>query len=544
MSTADADQTLPGVIANHTPATASARPVPAPGLRNVPGPAILGAASPREQPAGYAALLADLGIACYVPQHQTSIAAVPFGARSTPSTVDIHGRVRQVVPGRTAVDPSPGGQLLFALRHDGVDLEALRLVFGALDGREVERTIRAQPASAYARRLWFLYEALTEKTLDVPPPNKLSHIPMLDPERYVTCEQGRSQRHGVLVNSLGSPQLCPTIRRTPELEAQASLRPLDHLDSLVASLDATTAKRINNYLLIRESQGTFEIEGVTPDDTKDAIFGALLNQISQRPTPEINAHLLHTYQNHLITGPQQEHSGTYRTQQVWIGERRGNTPIPDYIAPQAADVPAYMSAFCGVANWVTDRAHHGALDQVLAGAVTSALFVYIHPFMDGNGRISRLLLQQSISRQQADGKRLYLPISSAIHRQQGAYYGALDVWSSQVMRSVPYEAHDGGVRPTRPTRDLYRYPDLTRYAEFIYQAANAAVTTDVPEEQAVLARYDRIAPLLELAGVDKRKRDLFFKLVKQNGWQLGKKKRSLFAEISDQQLADIEQALR
>jgi Fic family protein len=488
-----------------------------------------------ERPAGYAALFAELGIHTYVPQRQTFLSASTYGARIPLPEITAQGHERLVVAGRTAVDPSPVGQLLFALRYDGVDMEALRLVFDKLDHHEIEAGIRAQPVSVYARRLWYLYESMTERSLDIPPVAKRSYEPLLNPERYITCEQGRSQRHGILVNCLGTAKLCPTIRRTAILDAEISQRPLDQVDRIAGEMDGRRAARICGYLLGRESQGSFQIEGITPEVSDDELMSSLIKHVTQDPRPAISSELLHSYQNQLVAGVDQERSGAYRNRQVWIGDRRGYVPHPEYIAPQPRDVAGLMAEFCSSATQLTAAARFGQVDQVAAGAAISATFIYIHPFMDGNGRISRLLLQQPLTASPGpDGKRLFLPISAAIHRHQRDYYGALEVCSRQIMRNIDYEVRDGGVAVTRGTADNYRYLDLTKYTEFIYASANRAVQEDIPEERRMLAAFDAVQPALERAGITDERAHLCFKLLKQNNWSLSKLKRTLFPEISDQ----------
>src|ERR1700682_5609883 len=61
------------------------------------------------------------------------------------------------------------GDLRFALRYEGVNLQVLELLFAKVGSEPLMRWLRAQPESTYARRTGFLYEWLTQVTLDVAP---------------------------------------------------------------------------------------------------------------------------------------------------------------------------------------------------------------------------------------------------------------------------------------------------------------------------------------------------------------------------------------
>ena len=63
---------------------------------------------------------------------------------------------------------SLAGHLGFALKHEGVHLEALSRLFAAAPAAEIQGWVRREPTGRYARRTGFLYEWLTGKRLDVP----------------------------------------------------------------------------------------------------------------------------------------------------------------------------------------------------------------------------------------------------------------------------------------------------------------------------------------------------------------------------------------
>src|SRR3972149_10573343 len=116
---------------------------------------------------------------------------------------------RRYWPGETFAD-----QLTFALRHENLDLLLLKRIFDAVDRKDVEAFVRATPTGIPARRVWFLYEQLTGRTLDVEDDPGGPAVDVLDPEVDFTGKSRLSRRHRVRDNLLGTGKFCPIIRRT------------------------------------------------------------------------------------------------------------------------------------------------------------------------------------------------------------------------------------------------------------------------------------------------------------------------------------------
>lgn len=89
-----------------------------------------------------------------------------------------------------------------------------------------------------------------------------------------------------------------------------------------------------------------------------------------------------------------------------------------YQAPASAKVPCEMKRFL---DWcaATD------LPPFLAAAVAHLWLVSIHPFDDGNGRVSRTVSDMFLSRMET-GTQRYYSMSAAINRNKKAYYAILE----------------------------------------------------------------------------------------------------------------------
>ncbi len=107
------------------------------------------------------------------------------------------------------------GQLKFALKYDGINLDVLALVFQKLDKDSLTRWIKKRPTSKYTRVIWFLYEMLVDEKLDIEDSKRLKHVDVLDEQKYFTAKPQKSSRHGVNNNLLGNKDFCAILRKTP-----------------------------------------------------------------------------------------------------------------------------------------------------------------------------------------------------------------------------------------------------------------------------------------------------------------------------------------
>lgn len=109
------------------------------------------------------------------------------------------------------------------------------------------------------------------------------------------------------------------------------------------------------------------------------------------------------------TGPMQVVSGPIGREKV------------HYVAPPAAEIDKEMDAFLSWFSAPTES------DPVLKAAVAHIWFVGIHPFDDGNGRITRAIADMALARADAGPQRLY-SMSAEIGREKNGpngYYAVL-----------------------------------------------------------------------------------------------------------------------
>ena len=133
----------------------------------------------------------------------------------TPQGMEIH------YPVRYRTDGSWQAHLLFAIRHEGVNLEVLKALFRRVDEKEMSALVLASPHSIYARRLWFLYEFLTGHELPIPPLKSGNYACVLPPDEYFCLTKDHSwnaKRQRLVCNLPGDAVFCPVIRITPRIQ--------------------------------------------------------------------------------------------------------------------------------------------------------------------------------------------------------------------------------------------------------------------------------------------------------------------------------------
>ena len=108
--------------------------------------------------------------------------------------------------------------------------------------------------------------------------------------------------------------------------------------------------------------------------------------------------------------------GQYRTIQNYVVNSATGETI--YTPPPAHDVPIMMAELVGFLSSETDT------HPVLVSGIAQFQLVHIHPFLDGNGRTSRLLSTLCLYRAGYDFKRLFT-ISEYYDRNRQAFYKAI-----------------------------------------------------------------------------------------------------------------------
>ena len=490
-------------------------------------------------PVGQTWLFRNLGLAVTRPSVESYVVA---GARRKESR---GRRIMELYPKRYEPKDSVVAHLRFALRHESFDLGLLVAALREIAPAGIEAWVRAQPTGAFSRRLWFLYETFTGRTLDLEDARTGNYVGALDPRRHVVAERRNSRRHRVADNLLGGPGLCPTVRLTPTLRDAMNSGLAGEARTLTAALDPSVLKRAVNYLYTKETRSSFALEGETPDTRRAQRFvAALKGAHTFDPTDKAALVRLHG----AIVEPRYAEDD-WRRVQNFVGETLGGyRELVHFICPRPADVPGLMRAWADLTRRMTE----GVVDPVVAAAVSSFAFVFIHPFEDGNGRIHRFLVHHVLSKRNYGPPGTVLPVSAAILRDRRGYDETLARFSGPLLDLIQWRwsaarADSPGreMVVTNETADLYRYFDATALAEYLYDRLAASIRRDLKEELEFVAVFDRAFDAVRATvTMPDRRATLFVRLCLQNGGRLAARKRRLFNELSDDEVAAMEGAVR
>lgn len=498
--------------------------------------------------------MTPVGYSYLIKQYQLPVLPMDTEARVTSG---VRGReVRQqggqlllLVEPKYQPETSLTGHLQFALRYEGVNLQALAMLF---DTTQVDRTADIQsalcqwlqhsPNSQYARRACFLYEWLTQARLpmDDPVPERSSYVPAADSKLQFVREPGeKCQRFRVINNLPGTPAYCPMVRKTPYLQEMVSKNLRGVTGDTLAGYDEALLRRAAAWLYLKETQSSFELEREKPSASKAQRFADLLRE-ADTGKPLSEERLLEL--QHAVLDAR-FHEFTWRQRQNWLGDDLGYRQRVDFVPPGPGDVPALMQGLINMAERERDR---GDMEPVVAAACIAFGFVFIHPFMDGNGRLHRYLIHDILAKAGFTPKGIVLPVSAVILASLKEYTEALAHFSRPLNQRTEYYPDTPDIPAKGNDAIYFRFPDLTCQAAFLYSALERTVTEDLRREIDFLLGFDNAKHALnKLFDWPPQSIDLFVRLVHQNNGELSDgKRKSHFTWMSDAEVARSEACVR
>jgi Fic family protein len=229
--------------------------------------------------------------------------------------------------------------------------------------------------------------------------------------------------------------------------------------------------------------------------------------------------------NILMQGVRGEHStpGEFRQSQNWIGPAGATLNEATFVPPP---VPEMLECLSQMESFLHSNTE---LPPLIQAAMVHYQFETIHPFLDGNGRIGRLLVTLLLCQRNVLSKPL-LYISAYFEQHRGDYYdlllkvsqsGEWRQWIEFFLTAVAEQAADAVSRSRRLLELLREYsqmvreknlsPTTSQLVELIFmkpvlnvKTAQECLKVSYPSAQLALSSLEQIGILAEITG---RKRD-------------------------------------
>jgi len=200
----------------------------------------------------------------------------------------------------------------------------------------------------------------------------------------------------------------PPIHRDEELDTLLSLadRALGRLDGVTSILpnpdffvamyvryEAVLSSQIEGTQSTLEDVLEFEVDNKGRDRVKDVeevvnYVAAMNHGLLRLDEFPLCLRLIREIHEKLLAGVRGSHRdpGEFRSSQNWIGPDGCTLMNATYVPPP---VPEMKDALANLETFLHDDAH---IPVLIRSAVAHAQFETIHPFLDGNGRVGRLLI--------------------------------------------------------------------------------------------------------------------------------------------------------
>ncbi len=430
--------------------------------------------------------------------------------------------------------------LVFSLKYEFLNLLSLKRIFEKIDPQILEGSINSSPTSIYARKIWFFYEYLTDKKLNIKELKTVTSVKVLDEEKYFTAEGIHSPRHKVINNLLGVPGFSPIIRKTEKLLKIFDDDLRGKIELIVNSVDRRLIARASSFLLVADTKATYEIEGERAPQNRLGRWAKVVLEAGKNELSIAEIERLHRI---LLKDDRFAKFGL-RDKEVFLGDRDlNNHPLPEFVGARQKDLPQIMG------EWLEmdEALRKSPLHPLLQATILAFSFVYIHPLQDGNGRLHRYLFHHILADRNFTPKGMTFPVSSVIFDRIEKYRESLVSVSAPLLDFIEWRTDAQlNVEILNETIDLYKFLDLTENAEFFYEVVKETIEVNFPLELDQLKKYDKAKE--ELSGfieMPEGTLSLLINLIKDNDFKLSKaKKEKFFSGLKAKEVLRIEAIIK
>lgn len=444
----------------------------------------------------------------------------------------------RVFSSRNAFEDTLHKHLVFALKYEGINLLFFKKLFGKISKEEITNLVQIEPTGQYSRKIWFLYEWLMQEQLDIPDLTIKNFIPLLDDEiQFGLTTSINSGRHRIKNNLPGTIDFCPLIFKTDKLKNYIQENLAQKKDTYLNGFRKDVLQRASAFLLLKDSRASFTIEGENPTTNRAVRWGKAIGQAGSKP---LNKEELIRLQQIVIENSRFIAMG-FRTEGGFVGEHERITgePIPDHISAKKEDIETLIDGLIATYKKLEDT----DFDPVLSASVIAFGFVFIHPYVDGNGRIHRYLIHHILAKMKFTHQGIIFPVSASILNHIDDYRKVLESYSHPLLDFIEWEkTKSNNIEVLNETIDFYRYFDATKQAEFLYDCVNDTIEKVIPDEVTYLQKYDEMKSYLDdVFQMTDKMVALLIRFLEQNNGKFSKRAiEKEFSELTAEEIKDIE----
>jgi Fic family protein len=430
------------------------------------------------------------------------------------------------------------GNLVFSLKYEGINLLFFKKLFEKVEEQAIEILVKKEPLSQYSRKIWLLYEWLMQKKLNIPDLKEGNYMPLIDENLQYSIGKGvNSPRHRIRNNLPGSVNFCPLINKTAKLETYIKEDLSKKTVDLVRNVHNDILLRTSAFLLLKDSKASFNIEGETPSNSRASRWGKVIGQAGTRP---LSKEELLRLQQIIIESKRFIKMGL-RTEGGFVGanDRSTGEPIPEHISARWQDLDSLLKGLLDTDSLLENSQFH----PVLTAAMIAFGLVFIHPFVDGNGRIHRYLIHHILAKSKFTPQGIIFPVSAAILERIDDYRKILQIYSHPLLDFIEWKtSRDNNVEVLNETADYYRYFDATPQTEFLFDCVDYTINRIIPEEISYLQKYDAMKAWLDntFEMPDNIVALLIMFLDQNNGTLSNRARKKEFNELTNEEIQKIE----
>lgn len=219
----------------------------------------------------------------------------------------------------------------------------------------------------------------------------LAYVPAnLPPSPPIEIDKEAIELLSVADQALGRLDGIASFLPNPDLFVGMYVRKEALLSSQIEGIESTLDE------VIRFEQGKEPTEGRRLHDTAEVVnyVRALNHGIQRLAELPLSLRLIREIHTALMQGVRGDGKapGEFRRTQNWIGGRGADLSSAAFVPPPVPEMTEALYGFEKFLHERRERADHPRYPVIVECALAHAQFETIHPFLDGNGRLGRLLI--------------------------------------------------------------------------------------------------------------------------------------------------------